>query len=367
MLSPLSTHTPKKWTAQSTMPSSITEIIYPHQEELVRKAIEEAELAFLKAEKARLGSNVTDLDIEHAMARARSNNFLRSSEEGGSLYDAAILGYDPFGSSNDALNGQGGYSFLTGGGGNSSSRPAKRKYVQIPDASDRIRKKKRDSTGSASSSSSPSGSDSTSNSSEREFKIPSGGDAAKKPLQPQKGGKMAAIWADYYNQLVDYKKKFGHVNVSATDPQYKQLAWWLYRQRTAYKSTIETGKGGMTRDRIQLLEALGMVWTTGSGSGGGIRTYQRKKGTSVPSVTDTNAYSSKNEDGEASWMERFQELKEYCRKFGTCNVPLKANAALARWVHRQRLCQKEFRYQGTGGMTIEKVALLESIGIQWES
>ena len=175
---------------------------------------------------------------------------------------------------------------------------------------------------------------------------------------------MAAIWADYYNQLVDYKNKFGHVNVSATDPEYKQLAWWLYRQRTAYKSTLETGKGGMTRDRIQLLEALGMVWTTGTGSGGGIRTYQRKKGVSVPVVTQTNAYSSKDKDGKVSWMERFQELKEHRRKFGTCDVPFQVNVALGRWVHQQRVAYKEFRYQGTGNMTIEKVALLESIGMQ---
>ena len=343
------------------MPSSITEIIYPHQEELVRKAIEEAEMAYLKAEKARLGSHVTDIDVEQAMARARSNVMVNEESISGSNFDPILggaLGYDPYGSDSSSFYGASG----------KRSRPTKRKYVQIPDASDRTHKKQQSPTASSPSSSmSPSDSSPSSDpegSSKPSISSSTPSTVVKKTLQPQKGGKMAAIWADYYNQLVDYKNNFGHVNVSATDPEYKQLAWWLYRQRTAYKSTLETGKGGMTRDRIQLLEALGMVWTTGTGSGGGIRTYQRKKGVAVPVVTQTNAYSSKDEDGEVSWMERFQELKEHCRKFGTCNVPFQVNVALGRWVHRQRIAYKEFRYQGTGNMTIEKVALLESIGMQ---
>jgi hypothetical protein len=69
-------------------------------------------------------------------------------------------------------------------------------------------------------------------------------------------------WFDKLVQLRDYKEKFGHVNVSQLDPQYKSLGRWLNDQRV-YKKGRKNSKEEVTflsKDREAFLEDLGVIW-----------------------------------------------------------------------------------------------------------
>merc|ERR1719223_1477121 len=120
------------------------------------------------------------------MARARSNAIINEENISGSNFDPILggaLGYDPYGSDS---------SSLYGGATGKRSRPTKRKYVQIPDASDRTHKKQQSPTASSPSSSmSPSDSSPTSDpegNSKPSISSSTPSTVVKnKTLQPQKG------------------------------------------------------------------------------------------------------------------------------------------------------------------------------------
>eukprot|EP00934_Nitzschia_sp_Nitz4_P003011 Nitzschia sp. Nitz4//scaffold72_size95085//27259//28863//NITZ4_004750-RA/size95085-snap-gene-0.115-mRNA-1//1//CDS//3329557345//3001//frame0 len=69
------------------------------------------------------------------------------------------------------------------------------------------------------------------------------------------------------------------------------------------------------------------------------------------------------------WTEKFQELCEYRRAEGHCQVPhtYMENPPLARWVKRQRY-QYKLKMEGkTSTMTDERIVLLGNIGFIWDS
>ena len=79
------------------------------------------------------------------------------------------------------------------------------------------------------------------------------------------------------------------------------------------KKQLDLGeKVAMTSDRVKLLEKVGFVWA-------------KKK-------------------GEHAWQVRYDELVEYRKKHGHCNVPTKNSSqkALGRWVSTQRSMRKKF-------------------------
>lgn len=83
----------------------------------------------------------------------------------------------------------------------------------------------------------------------------------------------------------------------------------------------------MSPDRVSRLEALGIAW----------------------------------DPLEALWNERFQELREFHRTNGHCNVPprYRANPQLGNWVTSQR------RQRRLGKLSHERIALLERFGFRW--
>ena len=82
------------------------------------------------------------------------------------------------------------------------------------------------------------------------------------------------------------------------------LARWVKRQRYQYKLMIDGHQSTMTEERVKLLEDIGFIW-------------------------DSHA---------ATWEERLNELREYKRINGDCNVPssYEKNPKLATWIKCQR-------------------------------
>jgi hypothetical protein len=91
-------------------------------------------------------------------------------------------------------------------------------------------------------------------------------------------------------------------------------------------------------------------------------------------IGSTNAHSSKNNyvhgkksprtKFEASWNERYQQLKEFNRIHGHSDVPYSyPDKTLTRWVTNQRQNRKLRR----SSMTKERIAKLDAIGFTWET
>ena len=166
-------------------------------------------------------------------------------------------------------------------------------------------------------------------------------------------------WNERYEELVQYREKYGHCLVPHGWNENKPLAQWVKRQRYQYKLRIAGRHTTLTDERCQMLVDLGFVW---------------------------NAH-------DAMWEEKFAELVDYEKSHGNCNVPstYPQNRPLSVWVRCQRRNYKLFIKQqrcgvvctsnsmksitnhhqnnnsnnNGGGMTMERVHKLQSLGFSF--
>jgi hypothetical protein len=130
-------------------------------------------------------------------------------------------------------------------------------------------------------------------------------------------------WDCKYTELVNFKEKFGHCNVSKGIPGYLSLAEWCVKQRKDFKN----GEKRLNDQKIGKLNRLGFLWGT---------------------IT------------RVSWKYRYKELKKFKKQYGHCQVPQrwKENPALANWVGIQRRDRNK--------LLQERFALLDKLGFIWQ-
>ena len=130
-------------------------------------------------------------------------------------------------------------------------------------------------------------------------------------------------WERMFNELLEFKRRYGHVNVPQKSRQYPKLAAWVAKQRFDKKKNRR-----ILATRAHRLDELGFTW----------------------------AFSP-----PASWEQRFSELLAYRQEQGNCNVPQHwaPNKQLGKWVNTQRTAYKR------GKISPEKQKLLEEIGFAW--
>jgi len=126
-------------------------------------------------------------------------------------------------------------------------------------------------------------------------------------MGPERVGALEAIgfrwerqdlWTPMFEKLRDYREKFGHCNVSRTDPSYGKLGIWSRDQRDLNR------KGELLPERRAKLEAIGFCW----------------------------------DPKEARWQELFGRLKAFGEKEGHYRVPVeyKKDPELGDWLNRQK-------------------------------
>ena len=127
-------------------------------------------------------------------------------------------------------------------------------------------------------------------------------------------------WEDRLERLRRYKIENGRER----DPprSHPELGNWVDNQRRFKK------KGKLSAERTAALEALGLSW------------------------------GSVKKDPEASWDEQYNELAEYRRRHGDCNVK-QSHTGLGRFVHWQRCINKK------GKMDPTRKARLDELGFNW--
>jgi hypothetical protein len=130
-----------------------------------------------------------------------------------------------------------------------------------------------------------------------------------------------ASWEERFQALAAFKRRFKHCNVSRENANDSELARWLTKQRA------RKAKGTLLPDRVERLEALGVVW----------------------------------EPHHAAWEQRFEELAAIImrdrRRNGASDYS--KNPQLATWLEKQRHDKRE------GTLSPERTRRLEALGVAW--
>eukprot|EP00592_Proboscia_alata_P016289 CAMPEP_0194395078 /NCGR_PEP_ID=MMETSP0174-20130528/124220_1 /TAXON_ID=216777 /ORGANISM="Proboscia alata, Strain PI-D3" /LENGTH=482 /DNA_ID=CAMNT_0039190965 /DNA_START=73 /DNA_END=1521 /DNA_ORIENTATION=+ len=147
-------------------------------------------------------------------------------------------------------------------------------------------------------------------------------------------------WKKMYDELVSYKKEFGHTRVSPKYPQNPSLGNWVARQRAIYKQFQEGNPSSkMTENQVLLLNTIGFEWNLG--------------------------HEGLNEN---KWNNKYEELLSYVKMSGNTRVPPKfpQNPKLGNWVNNQRRNYKQIqRGDLSSSMTKLQIQLLNKVGFEW--
>jgi hypothetical protein len=145
---------------------------------------------------------------------------------------------------------------------------------------------------------------------------------------------QAENWTEKFEDLIEFRNQYGHCLVPNAFPHNPALAQWVKRQRYQFKLKNEGKRSTMSDERIRALDEVGFVWDSHS----------------------------------AVWEERLNELLEYKRANGHCNVPSRyaENRQLAVWVKRQRRQYKFYCDDKPSSITNARIAALEAIGFEWD-
>ena len=147
-------------------------------------------------------------------------------------------------------------------------------------------------------------------------------------------------WEANFKKLLQFRERHGHCNA----PQSTPLGKWVQMQRDQYRE-LEIRKSGqdtrtrtrpmITQDRLERLNEVGFQWRV-----------------AVQAV---------------GWDSRYEELVEYKRLHGNCNVPqgYKPNVPLGRWVMKQRVQYHKLQRGQKSQMKEDRVQKLEALGFQW--
>lgn len=141
-------------------------------------------------------------------------------------------------------------------------------------------------------------------------------------------------WDEQYASLLKFRKTHGHCSVPHTYKDDLALSRWAKRQRYQYKLKVQDQPSSMSDERQEKLESVGFVW-----------------------------------DPQTSvWETRRQELVEYKKRFGNCDVPCRyeANKKLGTWVKRQRRQYRLYKEGKFSRLSKGRFATLTEMGFQWE-
>lgn len=132
------------------------------------------------------------------------------------------------------------------------------------------------------------------------------------------------IWHERYQELKEYKSRFGNCKVPSSWKENPSLAKWVTRQRENEETMAEERKG--------LLNDIGFLW----------RGDLRKK-------------------KDENWLQYYEQLKAfYLEKKGPCKVPetKEEYRSLSLWESRQRKNKKK--------LSVSRRRLLDEIGFLWQ-
>jgi hypothetical protein len=135
-------------------------------------------------------------------------------------------------------------------------------------------------------------------------------------------------WETRFDQLNDYKQRFGDSCVPVKWQEKPQLGAWVAQQRHFQKV------GKLSPEKEKRLTDLGFVWANQRTTTGGVN---------------------------RAWNDWFNELVQYKAKYGDCKVPTRwdENRRFGVWVSNQRQLKKQEKLEP------ERERMLNEIGFVW--
>jgi len=132
------------------------------------------------------------------------------------------------------------------------------------------------------------------------------------------------MWEESYNELVEYKKRFGHCRVPKKWEENPQLGSWVSHLRERKKA------GKLDEEQVAELDRLNFTWN-----------FQTQ--------------------WEMTWEERFEQLKNFKEIHGSCAVSKNdpAHKTLYQWIHDVRGNRRRGRLAG------DRIKRLNEIGFIW--
>ncbi|GAX10322.1 hypothetical protein FisN_3Lh527 [Fistulifera solaris] len=156
--------------------------------------------------------------------------------------------------------------------------------------------------------------------------------------QPRTAISELQAWIEKYNQLIVYKQKSGHFDVSFAEDS--NLSAWVNTQRELYRS------GVLQKERQELLEKIGFAFC------GNVSSQQG----------DTDAAVLADDENERAWNQMFDRLHVFFLQHGHTDVASSGeNQDLAGWVSLQRSLHKE------GRLNDKQVDALTEMNFSWDA
>ena len=146
-------------------------------------------------------------------------------------------------------------------------------------------------------------------------------------------------WDQRLQDLKAYREVHGHCNVPQRWKEDKGLGVWIKTQRSNYRRLKEGKPTSLCPDRIHALTSLGFEWELGGH-------YE-----------------------VIAWEDRLEDLKEFKKVHGHCNVPQrwKENRGLGVWIKTQRSYYRKFKQgMSSSSLTADRVQALSDLGFEWE-
>jgi hypothetical protein len=133
------------------------------------------------------------------------------------------------------------------------------------------------------------------------------------------------VWETRFNELVEYRNRFGNTDIPATFKGNTRLGMWVYKQRR--------NKDMLSSDKVGKLEQLGFRW-------GAIKEP-------IDKVT-------------RPWLAMYEHLKSFHHIYGNCDVPHDDEKlhSLFSWIKHQRQVRES--------LCAEKVDKLNQLCFEWD-
>ena len=170
---------------------------------------------------------------------------------------------------------------------------------------------------------------------------------------PQNGHEKPK-WTLRFEELLEYKEKYGHCNVPQRFSPNPQLGHWVMRQRNSYSKKM------LSNERKAKLDSIGFVWNPAK------KNYYKLESRILDDDTEQYVRQERaTPDGpyeeRPKWLRRFSELQAYTETFGHANVPQRypPNPKLGHWVMRQRNSHSK------KNLSVERKKKLDSLGFVW--
>jgi len=128
---------------------------------------------------------------------------------------------------------------------------------------------------------------------------------------------LSTLWMRKYEELIQLKKKHGHLNFSPA--KHRQMVTWIRKQRARKKL------GRISDEQLQLLNKIGFTW---------------------------------EDNRQSRWDKSYQRLAQYKKVHGTVQVKETLDSGLFRWLSKQRQKNK------TGSLPAERVQRLKKLGVK---